>query len=292
MSNASLKGEQLETAVKGIEEAILRHSPGLRENTFLIESKKVIVVEGVRHEIDVWVEIDVAKGYRSVFIFECKNWDAKVGKNEIIIFSEKIRSAQAQRGYFVARTFTADAKAQALTDPRVGLLTATQRDPRTTPVPFDFHQILNEIRHVDVKVQPRRLRGDTRHRPIILDNAQCDHQGHPGSFKTVMESLAHEAVNRRSRSIPSGRLAAGDYDYSAAHSWKYRAGEMIIGGIAIARVSVRVTFVCRILRPPIVSHFDVETRGRYYGFAPIVVPGLGTINWQIVEIQGPTVGGR
>src|SRR5689334_20905416 len=63
--------------------------------------------------------VGVAKGYTVTFIFECKNWEDAVGKNEIIIFSEKIDAVSAQRGYFVAKSFTRDAEAQALKDPRM-----------------------------------------------------------------------------------------------------------------------------------------------------------------------------
>jgi len=74
------KGNELETAVKAIEHAILQSAPGLEKDSFLIESKKIVVIEGVRHEIDVWVEIDHGKGYKSIFIFECKNWESSVGR--------------------------------------------------------------------------------------------------------------------------------------------------------------------------------------------------------------------
>ncbi len=105
------KGNELESVVRSIESAILQSSPNLRESTFKIESKKVATVDGVRHEIDVYVEVDIGKGYTAIFIFECKNWQDAVGKNDIIVFSEKIDALQAQRGFFVAKSFTRYAKA-------------------------------------------------------------------------------------------------------------------------------------------------------------------------------------
>src|SRR5437763_15769992 len=94
------KGDQLERAVRAIEQAILAQSPGLKQNAFRIESKKLLVSDGVKHEIDLWVQVDIGPGYDSIFIFECKNWEEKVSKNEIIIFSEKIKATNAQRGFF------------------------------------------------------------------------------------------------------------------------------------------------------------------------------------------------
>src|SRR5271157_2870091 len=93
------KGSALEQAVRGIETVILRSSPNLREDTFTIECNKIITVNGVRHEIDVYVKVAIAGGYTATFIFECKNWEEAVGKNEIIVFAEKIRAASAQEGF-------------------------------------------------------------------------------------------------------------------------------------------------------------------------------------------------
>ena len=111
MRSPSEKGDALEAAVAAIERHILGTSPRLSEKTFLIESKKRIFVNGVHHEIDIFVTIDPGGGYKSVFIFECKNWEDAVNKNEIVIFAEKVAAAQAQRGFFVAKSFTKDADA-------------------------------------------------------------------------------------------------------------------------------------------------------------------------------------
>ena len=63
------KGNALEAAVASIERYILDTSPHLREKPFLFESKKIINVAGVHHEIDIFVTIDLGAGYKSVFIF-------------------------------------------------------------------------------------------------------------------------------------------------------------------------------------------------------------------------------
>ena len=126
MSTPVEKGNILEEAVHAIEHQILASSPSLKEHTFVIESKKYVVSNGVRHEIDIYVSVDLGRGYRSIFIFECKNWEAAVGKNEIIVFSEKIDATLAQRGFFIAKSFTSDAQAQAQKDPRITLLVATE----------------------------------------------------------------------------------------------------------------------------------------------------------------------
>src|SRR6266481_4365863 len=103
---ARKKGTDLERAIALIEETILNAVPELSDKSYKISSPRIIVVDGVKHEIDVWVEFDIGSGYTSRFIFETKNWRKKVGKNHLIIFSEKIKAAQAQQGFFVAKALT------------------------------------------------------------------------------------------------------------------------------------------------------------------------------------------
>lgn len=81
------KGDALENAVAAIEEVILQSSAGIGREP-IIEKKKIIIVKGVRHEIDVSVTADLAPGYKPVFIFECKNWKEAVNKNEIILLGK------------------------------------------------------------------------------------------------------------------------------------------------------------------------------------------------------------
>ena len=123
-ANSNDKGNLLEAAVELIERAVVKGNVAFDKCEVVIEPKKRIRVSGVQHEIDLHVAMKPGNGYDSVFIFECKNWEDKVGKNEIIIFSTKIDASNATRGFFVARGYTKDAEAQARQDPRMELLLA------------------------------------------------------------------------------------------------------------------------------------------------------------------------
>src|SRR5258706_13182003 len=137
MESAQAKGDALENAVAAIEEVILQSSAGIGRKP-IIEKKKIVVVNGVRHEIDVYVTVDLAPGYKPIFIFECKNWKEAIGKNEIIIFSEKIDASRATSGCFVAKSYTSDAVNQAKQDPRITLLLAAEHDPQNGHEVFQF----------------------------------------------------------------------------------------------------------------------------------------------------------
>lgn len=119
------KGDVLENAVAGIETAIIQFNPALARSNYRIERKKRVTIDGVLHELDVFVIFDFDPQHFSSFIFECKNWNAKVDKNEVIVLAEKVKALRAQRGFLVARSFSSSASAQAdKSDGRVKLLPA------------------------------------------------------------------------------------------------------------------------------------------------------------------------
>ena len=65
---AQQKGSELENAIGLIERTILNSVSGLSDKSYKILFRKLIVVDGVKHEIDVWVEFDIGGGYKPVFI--------------------------------------------------------------------------------------------------------------------------------------------------------------------------------------------------------------------------------
>ncbi len=81
MDTSQDKGDALENAVAAIEEVILQSSVGIGRKP-IVEKKKIIIVNEVRHEIDVYVTADLAPGYKPIFIFECKNWKEAIGELE------------------------------------------------------------------------------------------------------------------------------------------------------------------------------------------------------------------
>ncbi|MCE9566389.1 MAG: restriction endonuclease [Planctomycetes bacterium] len=269
MSDASVKGKALEDAVCAIERCILEKSPGYSDKTFRIFSKKVIVVDEVRHEIDVWVEIDIAPGYATRFIFECKNWKEKVGKNEIIVFSEKISVSRAQDGIFVAKSFTSDAEAQARKDPRITLLLATAHDPKTSPVPVGYHAVLQDLAQTRASVSLHT----TRNRGRLENDAPVLAAGVVMPLKDYITAWTREACEERLRSFGSGEAPAGHYDFEAKSTRTFKDGELVIDGEPVIQGEIVVNFRIEVVRPAVVSHFVVESRGRAYSYESIPFGG-------------------
>lgn len=116
-------GKALERAIELIESHILSKFPDKKNIQATVETNKIVIENDVRHEIDIYVKIDLGIGTDLIYIFECKNWEKQVvSKNDVIIFNEKITVTNAQKGYFIARNFGRDAENKAKQYDRVEIL--------------------------------------------------------------------------------------------------------------------------------------------------------------------------
>lgn len=280
MRSPSEKGNALEAAVAAIERHILSNSQGLSEKTFLIESKKRIVVDGVHHEIDIFVTIDPGGGYKSVFIFECKNWEEAVGKNEIIIFAEKIGATQAQKGFFVAKSFTKDAEAQANTNARIQLVIAAEHEPTTAPLPLGFHGLV--ITPKQIKTMFHTGKAETETNPFDVTTATAIFRGEPIDLRTYLGKWAEEAAHQDSLSFNSVRAPEGQYDRWTQAKREFGPGEFIVNNQEMASAESEILYIATVVRPAVVSYFEVQTRGRIVELAPVQGPSGPTMQMSLV----------
>lgn len=279
--DAVRKGDQLERSVEIIERVILGSKSLPHDCKTTIEPKKVVVVNNVKHEIDLFVELDLGHDYISTYIFECKNWERSVGKNEIILFSEKIEAVQAQKGYFVAKEFGRYAKAQAKRNSRMQLLLAKE-----TPVePFqflpNFNFIMPQLNNIDVEftsddsTNKEKQKIDVRHVPAILRGEEIDLQPH-------LHSLGEEAMDRRLKRESTAELPSGTYEYVYSEGFDFDEGELIVAGENIKELSLTIEFSNTVIWPRIVSQFDIETRGRVIRLEKISVGEDGQVEFAFV----------
>ncbi|GGG60518.1 restriction endonuclease [Bizionia arctica] len=142
-----LDGKSLERATELIETHIINHIQKSEIGKITIETNKIITPNQVKNEIDVYVTIDLKIGTSLIYIFECKNYKKKkVDKNDIIIFEEKLKLFNAQKGYFIAKTYTKDAKNRAAQNQRIELLVLDSQNSRI----FDKNYFIQiESRYID-----------------------------------------------------------------------------------------------------------------------------------------------
>ncbi len=281
-TKAQKKGDTLEEAVQLIESYILGTNPATKEAIVTIEPKKIVVVKGVKHEIDIYISIDYGKGYKAYFIFECKNWKKKVGKDEIIVFSKKIDVVHAQKGYFIAKSFTRDAKAQAEQDDRIELLTATEELDTSLPLIADFHILCNTVidSHANFILQP----GEIFKPRTYTHESAVRYRNEDLLLRTFNERMQHRIVNEVMHNVPGDFLGKEDYSLTKTQSLLFQPHELTIEGQESYRVDMTVTWQTKIVRPKIVSKFDIKTRGRVITYDSGELPTVGNIQVSFVEI--------
>jgi len=279
MNTPQDKGDALENAVAAIEEVILRSSAGIGRKP-IIEKKKIITVNGVRHEIDVSVTADLAPGYKAVFIFECKNWKEAVNKNEIIIFLEKIDASGATSGCFVAKSYTSDAVNQAKQDPRITLLLAAEHDPQNGHEVFQFFTRTPEMTKLDVTMFKAGSKG-LDPQPVSMETGRLKCFGRPVNFPAQLTVWSMNVCTDDLMKFFEVPVPAGIYTRTVDGDLHFQAGEISLNDEGVERLAFHVEYKVTVTLVPVLSHFEVQSRGRCITFAPQLI-GNDTMQWQVV----------
>lgn len=279
-----IKGDALEDAVRMIEMVILDADPYAEDSPITIEPKKIVVVEGVKHEIDIYITINNGKGYTSTFIFECKNWQDKVDKNEIIIFARKVADVRATRGFFVARRFTTDAIAQAERD-GIELLTADDVVDALPPFLENFH-----VRGYSVIVEDcltNFIFPTSSEAAIVQSGLNKESFVKYGAEDMLLGKLIiilqQQVLDEHAENTPSETTIEENRRYKYVKTIGFSSGELIIEGYECIAVELHVVWEWKIVRPPIVSTFDIKTRGRVITLATESSPLGGVIEISFIS---------
>jgi hypothetical protein len=260
------KGAALERAVAMIESTILERNPELRGHNFSIECRKTIVFRGVKHEIDIFVTIPRGDGYDSVFIFECKNTAENVGKNDIVLFTEKINATCAARGFVVAMGFGEYARAQAEQNPRIVLVEASEN--------LASAEFLQGFQ-VDVSIDPNLVYA-MRERGTALvvkpnDEDAVVYRGRQISFKSFIHRLVENLTDRRLEKADVKDLLPGIYTLTMGGNLHFPRGALVADGRDIEVMNCKLTVGFKRVRPKILCRFKVDGRGRYVEFEDIEI---------------------
>ena len=279
MNQNKQKGDLLENAVLMVEHAILCNSKGLDQASFKMIPNKIHYVEGVKHEIDLEVAIDHENAYSSLYIFECKNLKKPVSKNAIIAFSEKIRALSAQKGFFVAKTFSRYAEAQAKLDKRIVLLDIEEYPIDRTILPFKFHYLnkVSEKSHIYVQPQKEMVVGK-----IDLDHSRCSLNGIRVKLRKYVGDWAKECADKEVNKFPSGEKPNGRYKLEGTDKRVFSSEKFFIDGNRILEVRLLVEIELDLIHPAIVSHFDIPSRGRIVSLESLPLSDGGNITTHLL----------
>lgn len=272
MTTANEKGLLLEEGVRFIEEHILRAESQVKDSDLAIETRKIVTHLGVRHEIDLYVRINGARSYDAVFIFECKNWQEKVGKNEIVVFSEKIRVTAAQRGFFVATGFTQDAVAQAALDPRIELVLATAQELAEVVNLTYFHVLAVAYQETSLDLFETGVTEAERTKlQIDFDTATATLDSRPINLKAYVLEWQNDAQNRRTAKWGSPLQPAGEYQLVTHEERAFTDGQLVVNGRGYSSAKLHVVMLARIIRPGVRARVDVNGRGSAFQLESVKV---------------------
>lgn len=215
-------------------------------------------------------------GYSPIYIFECKNWKEAVGKNDIIVFAEKIAAASAQRGFFVAKSFTADATAQAKKEPRMELAVASEHDPASAILPVWYQSSFRKPLQVKVAFRKSATPGAqlVKH---DFSQAVATLNGNPLNLLEYMNAWVTEAIDESMLTFSTADLPDGTYQRECESVRTFAEGIFVVNDTPIRTATITVLFQIYLVRPAIKSHFEINGRGRVISFEAHVV-GDATFN--------------
>ncbi|HXT13493.1 MAG TPA: hypothetical protein VN873_18215 [Candidatus Angelobacter sp.] len=265
-------GASLERAVKFIQEAILKNDPKLKGIEFTIESNKVCVISGVRHELDVFVKTCPGSPYESSWIFECKNWRKTVGKNEVIILAEKVHALNASKGFLVAKKISKFAEAQIKRDERIKFIRCHDDFLGTLGIELT-HSVHNPL-PIQAWFKERGVAAEGL-RKLKLEDITCRLNNQPINFLSYIEKLTKDEME------VDGRENSTRYSYVGGHWGErcievvYSSGECILNGVELESMTLGFRFFVTVSRHKMRSKFELEGHGRMFSFEPIedIIPG-------------------
>ena len=268
-TSAQVKGDALEDAVRMIETVILGADPNAKDSPIKIERKKVVIVQGVKHEIDIYIAINNARGYNSTYIFECKNWRTKIDKDKIIAFAQKVRDVRASTGFFIAKRFTKYAVAQAKRD-GIELLIADDKLEETLPFLNDFSIWGNNI-----------IGTDSTYKFLVITQEEQNEGYLPGynsesfvrykeeglQLGSLVQRFQHQIVNDYMNQFPKSASKSEKQRFEQSKTFIFPPGELSIEGLECREMQLRVVWESKLIYPTFVSNFDIKTRSRVRTYA-------------------------
>lgn len=254
------KGDSLEDAVETIESILFSREPSLKEAKISIERNKILTLKGAKNEIDLLVTIELAKGYTCQYLFECKNWNKKVGKNEIAVFADKIDAIKIAKGFFIAKTFTKDAIKRAEYD-KIELIKV---DDSFQVINIPVHIISPNYLECETIVIFGKRSEDVKPNNIAISMDDIFHvKGQPITLRSIVDELGIVMVNDLYKTEPNVMFTENTIERTRVFPF-LPSEEFLFKNKTVSEISLRLKLEMQLVRPVIVSKYNIENRGRHY----------------------------
>lgn len=201
------------------------------------------------------------------------------------MFTEKIDAVQAQKGYFIAKKFGEYAQAQAKKDKRIELLTASDALASLPPFVYDFHIMHNTVTHSHLEFRlatndPQKIGALT-----VTNESFVSYNNEGllvGKFnERLQKPLVEETMNQQ----PTALFSEGVYQYKRDKTFMFQLDELIVEGNACIAVDAHMEWDTHIIRPTIISTFDVKTRGRVITLDSGKLPSGGNLTTSFIFVE-------
>lgn len=261
-----IKGDALEDAVEMIHRIILTTNPNFKNAKLTFERKKIIYPDNVKMEIDLFVKVDPGNDMESIFIFECKNWDHKsVPPKEIRDFSAKITATNATKGFMVAKKLSKYAINLLKKHSRIILLKVEDNPPiDLTPFP-DMHMILIQDKKVFGEIVQRDIEKykNTKKEKITENNICKLYNNKNYKLNDLFIKFADRMINNFMKKQRTDKFDEGLYSSDLETEFIFNKDDLLIDNIDVEKIKLKVNFEVIVVKPKIVSFFDIHKKGRY-----------------------------
>lgn len=255
------KGRELERVIELIEKTIFSVDHSFKDKDYSIERNKVIVINRVKYEIDIYVEF-FKLGQKFIYIYECKNREKPVARKEITDFSDKIGVVSASKGFFIAKSFSKDSKNKANELKRIECIeVASTQYLNHAFSNFIFNDILKT--KIEAAFGFKTKNKDKKKFPLPLDS-KVNFNGSELQLNRFVEIELDKLINEfmKDKEIKLGEI----YTYTLKKELKYKKGEVTINNLKVSKGEFEVEFKYSSLIPyrTLISH--VPNRGKVVNF--------------------------
>lgn len=256
-----IDGKGLERAIENIERQILREIEKAEIGLITIEKNKLIRSDGVRHEVDIYVKVDLKIGTDLIYIFECKDYHQSkrsISKNDIIIFEEKVKVCNAQKGYFVGYKFGIDSKNQAAKNPRLELLNFnTDFDTIKRDLTVTGSYVLTSARSSILTYPYLEIKDD--HSKFDLE---IEGQREVKNIADRLHELIYCVANGKEPRVDSAEVTK-IVDREFLQNYCIKFGNCKLNGQAMDQVLLTIQLEIELAESEVICAYDVSTKGKY-----------------------------
>jgi hypothetical protein len=145
---------------------------------------------------------------------------------------------------------------------------------------FQFFSRLPAMTKLDVLMVKRGCE-DITNTSVLCPDAQIRYLGQLVDYRKQLHLWSLLVCDESLMASFEEAVPAGVYPHVVDREMLFSPGELVVNDLDIERLRFHIEYQVTVTNLPVVSHFEVESRGRYISFAPQLI-GNDTMQWQVV----------